>query len=299
MPPTMLCQRRADRENVRGRPRKPPTGRPVPPWHAGGPGPYAGQVATAPRAPRSRRALEHWHAPDAISERLEKGGKPSYLGDAVLGAIDGTVTTFAVVASAAGAGLGTGVAVVIGLANVAADGFSMAAGNALKAQADRDILAEARAMEERHVALIPEGEREEVRQIFAAKGFEGRPLEDAVAIVTADRKRWVDTMLVEELGLRLDPPRPLRSGAVTFVAFVVAGMVPLVPLLLAHSWVPPAYAFSASVAATAVTFFAVGWLKGRVLGRPRVRAGLETLLVGGAAAALAWAVGYWVRGLVA
>jgi VIT1/CCC1 family predicted Fe2+/Mn2+ transporter len=251
----------------------------------------------ASRPPTSRRGLQHWHAPSAISERLEKGRKPSYLGDAVLGAVDGTVTTFAVVASAAGAGLGAGVALVVGLANVVADGFSMAAGNALRAKADHEILAEARAMEERHVDEVPEGEREEVRQIFAAKGFEGRPLEDAVEIVTSDRKRWVDLMLTEELGLRLDPPDPFRAGAMTFVAFVVAGMIPLLPLLAARWFLPTEHAFAASVGATALTFFAVGWIKGVVLGRGRLRGGLETLLLGGAAASLAWAVGNLVGGL--
>jgi VIT1/CCC1 family predicted Fe2+/Mn2+ transporter len=247
--------------------------------------------------PRSHRALEHWHAPAAIAERLERGSKPSYLGDAVLGAIDGTVTTFAIVASVAGAGLGAGVALVVGLANVVADGFSMAAGNALRARADHEILAQARAMEERHVDVVPEGEREEVRQIFAAKGFEGRALEDAVAIVTSDRKRWVDTMLTEEFGLRLDPPAPARTGVVTFFAFVGAGVLPLLPFLLLRAVADPAAAFRASVAATAATFFAVGWIKGRVLGGPRLRAGLETLVVGGAAAALAWGVGRLVAGL--
>ena len=251
----------------------------------------------APASPDSRRGLRHRHAPAAIAERLEEGHKPSYLGDAVLGAIDGTVTTFAVVASAAGAGLGPGVALVVGLANVVADGFSMAAGNALRAKADHEILAEARATEERHVEEVPEGEREEVRQIFAAKGFEGRLLEDAVEIVTRDRKRWVDLMLTEELGLRLDPPDPLRAGAMTFVAFLVAGMIPLLPLLLARSLLAGDAVFAASVAATALTFFAVGWVKGAVLGRGRVRGGLETLLLGGAAASLAWGIGWLVGGL--
>jgi VIT1/CCC1 family predicted Fe2+/Mn2+ transporter len=244
---------------------------------------------------RPETPLEHGHHPAAIAERLEQGGRPSYLGDAVLGAVDGTVTTFAVVASVAGARLGTGVAV--GLANVVADAFSMAAGNALRARADHEILAQARAMEERHVEEVPEGEREEVRQIFAAKGFTGRPLEEAVAIVTADRKRWVDTMLTEELGLRLDPPSPFKTGFVTFVAFVGAGLVPLLPLLLLRAFAAPEVLFAASVAATAVTFFAVGWIKGRVLGRSHLRSGLETLLVGGAAAALAWVIGRLIAGL--
>jgi VIT1/CCC1 family predicted Fe2+/Mn2+ transporter len=244
-----------------------------------------------PHDVRTARALLQQHAPETIARRLESGNRPSYLGDAVLGSIDGAVTTFAVVAGAAGAGLSPAVALVIGLSNVVADGFSMAAGNALRAKADHEILTEARAMEERHVDEIPDGEREEVRQIFASKGFEGRTLEDAVAIVTSDRRRWVDTMLTEELGLSLVQPSPPVTGTITFFAFVAAGLVPLAPLLFVRGLEPQGPVFLASLAATALTFFAIGWAKGRVLGRPPLRAGLETLVIGGLAAALAFVVG--------
>lgn len=247
-----------------------------------------------PHNVRTARALLHQHAPATIARRLEDGRSPSYLGDAVLGAIDGTVTTFAVVAGAAGAGLSPGVALIVGLSNVVADGFSMAAGNTLRARADHEILAEARAMEERHVDEIPEGEREEVRQIFAAKGFSGQTLEEVVSIVTSDRRRWVDTMLTEELGLRLELPSPLRTGAITFSAFVVAGFVPLLPLFFVRALEPRGGVFLASVAATALAFFGIGWGKGRVLGRPPVRAGLETFVVGALAAGLAYLVGLLV-----
>lgn len=245
-----------------------------------------------PHDVRTARALLHQHAPESIAARLEDGQRPSYLGDAVLGGIDGTVTTFAVVAGAAGAGLSPGIALILGLSNVVADGFSMAAGNALRAKADHEILDEARAMEERHVEEIPEGEREEVRQIFAAKGFAGDVLEQAVAIVTSDRKRWVDTMLTEELGLRLEPPAPLKTAGVTFLAFVLAGLVPLLPLLFMSRLEARGAMFWVSVLTTAGTFFGIGWWKGRVLGRPPLRSGVETLLVGALAAGLAWLVGY-------
>lgn len=250
------------------------------------------------RSPRTRRGLLDSHAPGAIAARLRDGARPSYLGDAVLGAVDGTITTFAIVASAAGAGLSAGVALVVGLANVLADGFSMAAGNALRARADLEILDQTRAMEEHHVATVPEGEREEVRQIFAAKGFDGEALEQAVSIVTGDRRRWIDTMLREEHGLRLNPPQPWTTAWVTFVAFVAAGLVPLLPLVAVRVFLGAGRdAFLASAVATAVTFFLVGWLKGRVLERAPLRQGLETLGVGALAASLAWLVGRLIGGL--
>ena len=141
--------------------------------------------------------LARLHTEEAISERITAATQHSYLGDFVLGSVDGAVTTFAIVAGAAGAGLSSGVAIVLGLANVSADGSSMAAGNYLKARADKQTIERFRAMEERHIDGIPEGEREEIRQIFAGKGFDGEMLEEVVHIITQDRKQWVDTMLTE------------------------------------------------------------------------------------------------------
>src|SRR5690606_26284375 len=144
--------------------------------------------------------------------------------------VDGTVTTFAIVAGVAGAGLSVGAAIVLGLANVLADGFSMAVGQYLKTRADHQGVERLRAVEERHIDKIPQGEREEIRQIFAAKGFDGTLLDDIVEVITADRTRWVDTMLAEEWGLQLQLESPHRAALITFVSFVLAGLVPLAPL---------------------------------------------------------------------
>jgi VIT1/CCC1 family predicted Fe2+/Mn2+ transporter len=234
--------------------------------------------------------LQAQHTPAEIRARLGRGARHSYLGDAVLGAIDGCVTTFAVVSGVAGAGLPRGVALILGFANLLADGFSMAASNYQRNQAERERIEQARRTEERHIAEIPEGERKEIHEIFARKGFGGEVLDEIVRVITRDRRRWVDTMITEELGLRLVAPSPRRAAAVTFAAFCTAGLVPLLPFLLPLA-LTPAGMFVLSCLATAGTFMLVGAFKGHVLGRPRVRAGAETLLVGGAAAALAYGVG--------
>jgi len=236
--------------------------------------------------------LHEEHTPEAIAARLAASTDHSYLGDAILGAIDGTVTTFAIVAGATGADLSAGIALVLGLANVLADGFSMAVSNYLKAKADRQVVEHARHVEEMHIEHIPDGEREEIRQIFMRKGFSGEALDTAVDVITQDRRQWVDTMLMEELGLRLEPPQPFRAAVTTFVAFLFAGLVPLVPLVLVAG-----RPFLASAVATALTFFAIGALKGRLLHHAWVRSGLETLFIGGCAATLAFVVGRGLRGL--
>lgn len=234
--------------------------------------------------------LHDEHTREAIAQRLQAATRHSYLGDFILGAVDGAVTTFAIVAGAAGAGLANNVVLILGLANVLADGLSMAAGNFLRAKADRQLLDQIRLMEEEHIDVIPEGEREEVRQIFAAKGFEGDVLEKIVEVITQDRRQWVNTMLTEEWGLRLETPSPWRAGLATFVAFLLAGMVPLVPAIVNLRGHADVTFFYSSIL-TGLTFFAIGVIRGRVVdGRPWM-SGIETFCIGSGAATLAYLVG--------
>ena len=244
-------------------------------------------------------ALAAMHTPQAIEARIAAASQQSYLGDFVLGAVDGTITTFAIVAGAAGASLPAGVAVVLGLANVAADGFSMAASNYLKSRADQHLVDRYRRMEEMHIDRVPDAEREEIRQIFAGKGFDGAVLDEIVRVITRDRRQWVDTMLTEEWGLQLESPSPLRAALTTFAAFVLAGLVPLLPLFLA-AWLATAQQmFLVSAVLTGVTFFSIGLIRGRLSERNLLAAAVETLLIGGTAAALAYIVGGVLKGWAA
>lgn len=245
--------------------------------------------------PAESRDLRELHRPAAIRRRLGERRRHSHLGDAVLGGIDGCVTTFAVVAGAAGGGLPDAAIVVLGVANLLADGFSMAASNYLSVKSRREELQKARREEEAHIARIPKGEREEIRQIFRKKGFAGGMLEKVVSVITRDEALWVDTMLTEERGLQLEDRRPLRAGLSTFGAFSAAGLMPLLPFLLPGF--PKNAELAASAGITALAFLAIGILKGLVLRAPALRSGLETLVVGGAAAGLAYAAGRVIRGL--
>jgi VIT1/CCC1 family predicted Fe2+/Mn2+ transporter len=237
--------------------------------------------------------LTEQHRPEAIRERLAARARPSYLADAVLGGIDGSVTTFAVVAGAFGAGFSNLVVIVLGFANLLADGFSMAVSNYQSTKSRRQEVETARGSEARHIDEVPEGEREEIRQIFARKGFHGDVLDRIVDGITQDRRLWIDTMVTEELGMQVEGAPPLRSAVATFCAFLMVGFIPMVPFLIPR--LNSGQRFLASAIATGVAFFTIGWVKGVVLERSRWRAGFETLLTGGAAAALAYFTGEWLR----
>ncbi len=239
------------------------------------------------------RKLEHSHHPEHIAERLAQGPAVSYLRDWVYGGIDGSITTFAIVAGVVGADLPVRVVLILGIVNVLADGFSMAAANFSSTRTEIEEYEHKRHMEERHVMLHPEGEREEVRQIFMAKGFTGRELTSAVNVITAERDRWIDTMMTEEHGLPVIARSPARAAFVTFLAFLFAGLVPIAPFALG---LPRPVLLSLCM--TAIVFFFIGSARSRWSPRFWWQTGLETLAIGSAAAAVAYVAGDFLRNLI-
>jgi len=252
-----------------------------------------------PKKQETIKDLKLNHTREAIKLRLEQGPNHSYLRDFIYGGIDGAITTFAIVAGVAGAQLATGIVIILGLANLIADGFSMATGNFLGTRADNQLLDEARKMEEHHIVTVPEGEREEVRQIFAAKGFEGKDLERVVNVITSNKKLWIDTMLQEELGMNVQAASPGRAAITTFIAFIIVGAFPLLSYL--YQWFLPgsiSQPFLWSSILTGVAFFIVGALKSRFVGQYWLLAGIETFAAGGLAASLAYFIGKFLRSFV-
>lgn len=240
-----------------------------------------------------RRRLARYHAQRRIISRLRNESGHSLLRDAMLGAVDGAITTFAVVAGSIGGGFSATVVIVLGMAGLLADGFSMAVSNYLSTKSERERLAQARDDEARHIDVVPIQQQDEVRQIFAEKGFNGQTLDQIVATITADRRLWIDTVVNEEFRLQLVGADPVRAGLATFAAFLLVGACPLAPFLIPG--LSLAGAFTISSAVTVVAFLAVGMVKGRIIGASVWRSGLETLLTGSAAASLAFFVGYGIR----
>ena len=235
----------------------------------------------------------HEHTPEAIAVRVARGPEINYLRDWVYGGIDGAVTTFAIVAGVVGANLSTNVVLILGAANLLADGFSMAAANFSGTKAENDDYRRIRRVEERHIVEHPDGEREEIRQIFQAKGMSGAALDNLVETVTSQKDLWLDTMMSEEYGLANLQRSPVKAAGATFLAFVLCGLVPLLPYLFGLS----ATTIMATVM-TAITFFVIGSIKSRWSTQHWVNSGLETTAIGLAAAGMAYLIGYLLKDLV-
>ena len=233
--------------------------------------------------------LEHEHTEDAIAERISSSNH-NYIRDFIYGGIDGAVTTFAIVSGVSGAELSTAVVLILGFANLIADGFSMAASNYLGTKAEHEDYERLERVEHRHIRLEPEGEREEIRQIYRAKGFEGEELEKAVELITSDKDIWVKTMLTEEYGLPAEVRSPMKAAGATFAAFVACGLVPLLPYVFGLG-----SSFLVSCIATGATFFLIGSLKSRWSTSGWLRSGMETFIVGALAAALSYGVGVLLK----
>lgn len=240
------------------------------------------------------------HSDEHLNRMLKEDGRRSqYLADAVLGATDGVVTTFAIVSGGAGGGVSAGIILIMGCANLIADGFSMAVGNYLGGRSQQKFWQAEKEREIWEVENLPHSEREEIRQIYRQKGFDGKALEQIVDTLTRDKEIWVDEMMREELGIQQDRIEPLTSGVVTFAAFAVGGAFPLVSYVWAflNSAAGDA-ALAFSVGVTGVALFGVGAARRFMTRTSWWKSGLEILTAGGIAAAAAFFVGFFLRGII-
>lgn len=211
------------------------------------------------------------------------------------GSIDGSVTTFAIVAGAIGASLSPMVILILGFANLFADGFSMAIGNYQASKARMEFIQKERKREEWEIDNMAESEKQEIRDIYAKKGFTSDLLDEIVRVITARKKVWIDTMMKEELGLIEDGRKPTDTALSTFFGFNIIGLIPLIPFIFLYTTglsVSVYDSFLYSVVFTGGAFFLIGIIKGKIVKRSLFRSGLTTLMVGGIAATVAYVVGY-------
>ena len=215
-----------------------------------------------------------------------------YIGEFVYGGIDGAITTFAVVAGAAGADAAIHWVLIFGFANLIADGFSMSVGNYFAVKSEQDNYEKHQRIEFWEVEHLREREVEEIRDIYRAKGFEADLLEKVVEVITSDKDVWVDTMMKEELEMAKDDRTPVKTATATFLSFNIIGIIPLLSYVLAvFIEINTSLLFPISCIGTGIALLIVGYMRGSVTQTNKTKSMIQTVALGGLAAFLAYFVG--------
>ena len=215
----------------------------------------------------------------------------AYVKSIVYGGLDGTITTFAVVAGVAGASLGSNVILILGFANLIADGIAMAFGDFLSTRAEQQYHANERTREEARLANCPERERDQLISEYTAEGLSQGEAESIVNVLEKHPKLLVDTSMVMKLGILEDDSSPLGNAIATFLSFALFGFIPLIVFVITHFTGIATDVFPWACALTAATLFSLGALKSRIINCHWWRSGIEILFVGGIAAIAAFAIG--------
>lgn len=237
------------------------------------------------------------HHPNTIGHHQERHGLyfGSFIQDIVYGGNDGIVTTFAIVAGTVGAAMPTYVIIILGLANLIGDGFSMASGAYLSIKAERDQYRRIRMEEELEIDEHPEAEREEVREAFEKRGIVGGDLSALTKILTSSREIWVETMMREEHGLMQETTdRPMFHAMITFVSFVIFGSIPLLPYVLGFGG---AHQFLVAIVSVFSALLLLGITRSIVTQERLIRGTIEILLVGFLSTGVAYLIGVLLKGL--
>jgi VIT1/CCC1 family predicted Fe2+/Mn2+ transporter len=226
------------------------------------------------------------------------GKSQDYLREFVYGGIDGAVTTFAVVAGAVGANLDISIIIILGFANLFADGFSMSIGAYLSSKSEKENYIKHRNIEYWEVDNIPEKEREEIEDIYRRKGFEGPLLQQVVDVIVSDRDRWVNEMMKDELEMILDSKSPFKIGLATLISFVVIGFIPLLVYVYDYFYEAGFDLFVWTSIFTGLAFVVVGALKSLINQTSYFKSIMETLALGFVAALVAYYVGSFLETLL-
>ena len=244
------------------------------------------------RGDKETAARLHAEAEQGVVEEGRKTVGGEFIGEVVYGGLDGIVTTFAVVSGVAGAQLSASIILILGLANLFADGFSMATGSYLSSKSRNEYYDREAERQAWEIKNFPEGQRAELRLLYLQQGYNEEEAEDLVRLNTQRKAPWVRAMMIEELGMLREEGNPIRNALATFVAFVIAGALPLIVYLVGLVIpIQPDISFTVSIVLSGVALFALGAAKVLVTRLNPWRSGFEMLIVGGIAAVVAYLVG--------
>jgi VIT1/CCC1 family predicted Fe2+/Mn2+ transporter len=208
--------------------------------------------------------------------------------DVVIGMSDGLTVPFALAAGLSGAAAAINIVVTAGLAEIAAGSIGMGLGGYLAARTDAEHYAAEQAREQQEIVDVPQQEEEEVAQVFGEYGLADEQIGPVVAGIRADQRRWVDFMMRFELGLEAPDPARARQSALTIaLSYSAGGLIPLSPYILLHSL---STALWVSVGLTLTALLIFGYVKAHFTGLNPLRGAVQTVLIGGLAAATAFAI---------
>ena len=211
-----------------------------------------------------------------------------FVRDVVIGMSDGLTVPFALAAGLSGAVAASRLVVTAGIAEIVAGSIAMGLGGYLAARGDAEHYASELQRERREIVEKREAELGEVRDVFERFGLTAQESGDLARRLSERPDAWVDFMMRFELGLEApDPRRAFRSAATIALAYAVGGVVPLAPYMLTDT---ARAALVPSVVLTLVALALFGYAKGRFTGVPALRSALQTLTIGGLAAAAAFTI---------
>jgi predicted membrane protein (TIGR00267 family) len=208
----------------------------------------------------------------------------------VFGANDGLVSNVALVAGVAGGTDNPNVILLGGIAGLVAGAISMALGAYVSTKSEQEFRDAEEARERWEVDNMRDQELAETRQIFRLKGITGPLLDEVVAAVSRDHEQWVKLMMTEELGFADQSPRPKVSATVMGLAFSVGSLFPVVPYFITEGDA----ALITSLSLTAAALFGVGALRASMTTGSMWRKGIEMVVLGGGAVAIAYLIGHAV-----
>lgn len=208
--------------------------------------------------------------------------------DIVIGMADGLTVPFALAAGISGVAVGIDIVVTAGVAEIAAGSIAMGLGGYLAGRTQRQHYFAEREREEQEIRNVPHRERKEVIDIMAQYGVTKQECEPMLAGLERNPLAWRDFMMRFELGLEEPQPVAARKSAATIaLSYLVGGLIPLAPYMLSTSI---SQALAASTLVTLMALFIFGYLKGSVTGTGALQSALQTLTVGGLAAAVAFGI---------
>lgn len=228
-----------------------------------------------------------------LHNKIDPHTRSSRLSEIILGGQDGLVNVLGVILGVAAATNDPRIVFAAGMAATFAESVSMGAVAYTSTLANNDLYKSEKEREYRHIHLVPELEVEEIRHLYAQKGFEGETLEKIVEVITSNPDVWVEVMMSEEH--QLQPPErqggAIKSALVVGGAAIVGSLIPLVPFAL----LPVGVSMIVSIIISALTLFAVGAYKAKVTVGSPGKSGLEMAVIGTLSALVGYAVGLWFK----